>query len=41
VSVRDPGVKHDFIRKPALFDAAQLAVAQIATALCRVTAGVL
>jgi hypothetical protein len=27
VSVRDPGVKHDFVRKLALFDAAQVAVA--------------
>jgi acetyl esterase len=41
VSVRDPGVKHDFVRKLALFDAAQVAVAEIATVLRRVTAGVL
>jgi acetyl esterase len=35
VAVRYQGVNHNFVRKLALFDAAHVAVAQIATALAR------
>jgi acetyl esterase len=37
VAVRYQGVNHDFVRKLALFDAAHVAVAQIAAALHRLT----
>jgi acetyl esterase len=38
VSVRHQGVNHNFVRKLAIFDAAYVAVAEIATVLRRVTA---
>ena len=41
VAVRHQGVNHNFVRKLALFDAAHVAVAEIATVLRRVRAGVL
>jgi acetyl esterase len=37
VSVRHQGVNHNFVRKLAIFDAAHVAVAEIATALNRLT----
>ena len=40
VSVRHQGVNHNFVRKLAIFDAAHVAVAEIATVLRRVRAGV-
>lgn len=40
VSVRHQGVNHNFVRKLALFDAAHVAVAEIAAALRRLAAGV-
>jgi acetyl esterase len=40
VSVRHQGVNHNFVRKLAIFDAAHVAVAEIATVLRRRTAGV-
>jgi acetyl esterase len=39
VSVRHQGVNHNFVRKLALFDAAHVAVAEIATVLRRIPAG--
>jgi acetyl esterase len=41
VSVRHQGVNHNFVRKLALFDAAHVAVAEIGTALRRLTAAAL
>jgi acetyl esterase len=40
VSVRHQGVNHNFVRKLAIFDAAHVAVAEIATVLRRARAGV-
>ncbi|HEY7272226.1 MAG TPA: alpha/beta hydrolase, partial [Actinoplanes sp.] len=41
VAVRHQGVNHNFVRKLAIFDAAHVAVAEIATVLGRVHAGIL